>query len=127
MYTDDPNVAARTAAAKFLQRFTDGDLQTPFEPREPTEEDPEEEEPTKELNKSVKIILENTDRNTENYRWVFYETDQGQNGGCLSESPIAFKGPEFQGRQDVSGGDYNMTLWGRECRGCLTTIFTFVC
>ena len=69
---------------------------------------------TKPKNKSVSIIMENESRDpgegdlttavgvmghssilSDDYRWVFYETDQGQKAGCNTQQPIVFKGPVF--------------------------------
>lgn len=56
---------------------------------------------------------------SDDYRWVFYETDQGQKAGCNTQQPIVFKGPVFQGANidepGNPGGEYDMKIWGRDC------------
>lgn len=75
---------------------------------------------SKPKNKALTIILELENRETENYRWAFYETVQGQPAGCLTQRPVVFKGPVFHDANIVfpgnPSGEYDMTLWGRGCK-----------
>ena len=78
------------------------------------------EKPSSSHNKALTIIMENENRESDDYHWVFYETDQGQKAGCMTSRPIVYKGPTFHGANIVfpgnPGGEYDMTLAGRGCK-----------
>ena len=97
------------AAAKLLQAVLKGESSKP-KPKP---------KPSKPKNKSLRVVLEEENRESDNFRWVFYETEQGETGGCPKESTIAFKGPIFKSVQQIDPGypigDYAMKVWGREC------------
>ena len=103
--SDGMDEATREAMSSMLQRVMNGE--TPSTPG-------------KVKNKALTMILEAENRESDNYRWIFYETDQGQPAGCLTQRTVVFKGPVFHGANivfpDPPSGEYDMTIWGRGCK-----------
>lgn len=112
--TDNPNRPIFDAVSKLMQRVMDGGSSS---------------KPAN--NKALTMMLEAESRESDNYQWVFYETDQGQPAGCRTQRPVVFKGPVFHGANivfpDFVSGEYDIDVWGRGCRSDTSPTFAVSC